>query len=130
MKWTSGVPARTAILLTLSLLALVATASAEEPQDQQQHDGADRGRDDQVYNVGTQMNVEFRQQPIADEGADDAYAKIGDEAKASAAHDLAREPARKNANEDNDEETFTGQGTPFLRFAAAHLAGAKFAPHS
>jgi len=38
-----------------------------------------------------------------------SYAKIGDEAKARAAHDLAGEPARDDANQDNDEETFTGQ---------------------
>ncbi len=63
------------------------------------------------------MNAQFGQQPIADESADNAYAKIGDETKARAAHDLARKPTRDNADENNDDETFTGQGIPFLRFA-------------
>jgi hypothetical protein len=101
----------------------------EEAQNNQEHHGSDRRRDDQVYEMGkTKVDAQLRQQPIADKGTDNAYAKIGDETKARTAHDLAREPARKNANEDNDEETFTGQGTSFLRFAASHLARAKSAP--
>jgi hypothetical protein len=50
------------------------------------------------------------QQPIADKGADDTYAKIGEETKARTAHDLAREPARHDADDNNDDKTFTGQG--------------------
>jgi hypothetical protein len=67
------------------------------------------------------VNAQFGQQPITDESADNAYAKIGDKTEARAAHDLARKPARENADEDDDDETFTGQGMPFLRFAASRI---------
>jgi hypothetical protein len=87
------------------------TASSEEAQNNQEHNRPDRRGDDQVDEMGeAKVDAQLGKQPVADKGADNTYAKIGDETKARTAHDLAREPARKNADKDNDDKTFTGQG--------------------
>src|ERR1700704_954904 len=83
-----------------------APASAEQPHDEQQHDGADRCIDDRGDDAGAEMDAKARQQPIADERADDADQEIAEEAKAGALDDLARQPAGDETDEQDDEQTF------------------------
>src|SRR5260221_11170231 len=58
-----------------------AAATMDEPDDEQQHDGADGGVDNRADNSGTKMDSERRQQPVADEGADNAEYKPPHEPK-------------------------------------------------
>src|ERR1700676_1709418 len=53
------------------------------------------------------MDAQLRQQPAADEGADNPEAGIGDQAEARAAHDLSGQPSRNQTNKQNDENAFT-----------------------
>src|ERR1700733_9273089 len=53
-----------------------ATATRDESNDQEQHDGADGGVDDQSDGSNTEMDVQSRQQPIADERPDDTDDQI------------------------------------------------------
>src|SRR3977135_2556430 len=46
-----------------------APASAEQPHDEQQHDGAHRCIDDRGDDAGAEMEAKARQQPIAQEPA-------------------------------------------------------------
>src|ERR1700682_873325 len=58
-----------------------AAASIDQPKNQQEHDGADGGGDDRGDQPPSEMNTQFRQQPSADERADDANADIRDQAE-------------------------------------------------
>src|SRR5579863_1043430 len=83
------------------------SATANEPQDDEQDHRADRRTDDGRDDAETEVNAEPRQQPVADEGADDAETQIGDQAVASAAHQMARKPAGDKTDDNNDQKTFT-----------------------
>jgi hypothetical protein len=52
------------------------------------------------------MNTELRKQPTGDEGADDPNDNIANQAKARPLYDLAGQPARNCANQQNDQQTF------------------------
>ena len=52
------------------------------------------------------MDAEARQQPIADERADDADQEIADQAKAGPLDDLTRQPTGDETDEQDDEQTF------------------------
>ena len=54
-------------------------------------------------------DAELRQQPVADEGADNADDEIADEAEAGPAHDFAGEPAGDEADQQDDQKTFVRQ---------------------
>src|SRR3970282_251559 len=56
-----------------------AATSVEEPQNDQKHDGADRGGDDCGYDAGTKADTQLGQQPTADKGADDPKSDVGEE---------------------------------------------------
>ncbi|MGA3399986.1 MAG: hypothetical protein ABSC95_12265 [Acetobacteraceae bacterium] len=62
-------------------------ATSDKPDDEKQHDGAYGGVDDRTDNSHTKMDTEPRQQPVADEGADNADYHVTDEAKAGPLHD-------------------------------------------
>jgi len=49
------------------------------------------------------MDVQLRQQPVANKGSYNSNGDIGNETKTSAAHDLTRKPARDQSNKQNDE---------------------------
>ena len=53
------------------------------------------------------MDTQARQEPIADQRADNANAQIGDEAVTGAAHQVSGKPAGDQADHENNEETFT-----------------------
>src|SRR5579871_5058582 len=78
---------------------LKAAAAPDQPDHQQQYDGADRRIDDFRNETGADVNAEARKQPTGDEGADNADNDIADDAKAGTAHDLAGQPARHQTDE-------------------------------
>jgi hypothetical protein len=57
-----------------------------------------------------EVDSQSRQEPIADESADDADAEIGDKAEARAAQNLPGEPARNDADDKDDQKMFARQG--------------------
>ena len=52
----------------------------------------------------------MRQEPIADQRADDADADVGDEPEAGALHDLTGKPAGNEPDDQDDEKTFSRHG--------------------
>lgn len=48
----------------------------------------------------------LRQQPVADEGANNADEQIADEPESAPAHDLAGRSAGNKADQQNDQQTF------------------------
>jgi hypothetical protein len=69
--------------------AAKAVATAQQPNYKQKKDGADGGVDDRGDNSGPEMDAELRQQPVANERADNADDEIGDESVSGPPHDLA-----------------------------------------
>ena len=55
------------------------------------------------------MNAQSRQQPVADEGADQADDQIADEPKSAALHDSAGQPAGNNSDDKDDEKALVGK---------------------
>jgi hypothetical protein len=78
----------------------------DEPDDEQQYDGADGGVDDRADNSVAKMDSELRQQPVADEGTDNSDYHVTNYAKTRPPDDLAGQPAGNETDQQYDEETF------------------------
>ena len=61
-----------------------------------------RGVDDRRNNTRAKADTELRQQPAADERADNADNQIANEPKAGSLYDLAGEPSRDEADQEYD----------------------------
>src|ERR1700736_1989231 len=57
-----------------------AATATDEPDDEEQQAGADRGVDDRGHDPGTNMETELRHQPVADEGADNPDYQVANDA--------------------------------------------------
>src|SRR5437016_1186682 len=88
-----------------------AASAANEPENQQKQHRADRGVDDRSDNAHANVDAELRQQPVADEGAYDSDDEVADDPIPRAAHDLAGQPSCNDADQQDDEETFTRHDT-------------------
>ena len=55
------------------------------------------------------MEAESRKQQAGDERAGDADQNIADDAEAGAAHDLSGQPARNQADEQDNKKSLVGQ---------------------
>src|SRR5580700_10134306 len=86
--------------------AAKSATTADEPDDEQQHNGADRGVDDGADNSDTKMNADLRQQPVTDEGADNPDYQVTNDPEPGTLDDLTGEPAGDEPNQQYDEETF------------------------
>src|SRR6185312_14751141 len=86
-----------------------AAAAADQPHNHEQDDGANRRIDDLGDEPGAQMNAEFWKQQARDQRACDTDEDVADDAKAGAADDLAGQPARHQADEQNDDNALVGQ---------------------
>jgi hypothetical protein len=82
------------------------TVACEEPDNDEQHNGANGGIDDQRDRPDTKMNAQSRQQPIADERSDNSDDQVSDEPKSTAPNDLTSQPPRNNADDYYDDEAF------------------------
>jgi hypothetical protein len=80
--------------------------AAQKPNYKQKQDGADGGVDDRRDNSGTEMDAYLRQQPVANECADNAYDEIADESESGTPYDLSGQPAGNKTDEQYDEKTF------------------------
>jgi hypothetical protein len=52
------------------------------------------------------MDTEPRQQPVADEGADDPDQKVANDPEPSATNDFTSQPSRNDADEQYDQQAF------------------------
>src|ERR1700758_3926715 len=55
------------------------------------------------------MNIKSRQQPVTDKCANQTHQQITDQSKTSALYHPACEPSGNNANNNDNQETLTGQ---------------------
>src|SRR5579863_2783963 len=106
---------------------LKAATGPDQPDNQQQYDGADRRIDDFRQQAGADRDAEFRKQEAREQRAGDTDDDVADDAKAGAAHDLAGQPAGDQADEQNDNQTFVRnmhENSPgFMRVVTPALAG-------
>src|ERR1700730_5921043 len=100
---------RRAMLLRQDTLPSTTPAGAASHQSyqQQQHNGSDRRVDNSANDAGAQMNTNSRQQPASDERADNSDQEITDQPEACSSNNLSGQPTRYNADQQNDQETFT-----------------------
>src|SRR5689334_10109132 len=102
--------------------------AAKKPHNDQEQNGPDGRIDDFRNKPATEVDTELGKQEAGDQGAGDANENISDDAKTGAAHDLAREPARNQADEQNDQDAFIGYAhriapfSPRLQRRAAKLS--------
>src|ERR1700736_5425090 len=96
---------------TASPSAAPSPSAADEPENQQEQHRADRGVDDRSDNTHANVDAELRQQPVADEGAYDSDDEVAEDPIPGAAHDLAGQPSGNDADQQDDEETFTRHDT-------------------
>jgi len=74
--------------------ATTASKPANQPQDEQQYNGADGGAGDDADKADTKFDAQSRQQPAAGERPDDADHNIAEQTEASAFDNHAGQPAR------------------------------------
>lgn len=55
------------------------------------------------------MNPEAMQEPLADEGANDAYRRLADETEPVAPYNLARQPSGNEPDDENDNQPLVRQ---------------------
>src|SRR5205085_11563184 len=79
------------------------TATAKEPEKEQQHHGADGVHDDRRDDATADADAEMRQQPAANKGADDTDGDVADQPEAAAGDELARQPSGNEADQQDDE---------------------------
>src|SRR4051812_11912740 len=84
------------------------SAAANEPDGQQQQDCTDGGVCDRSHEARPKVDPELGQHPAADEGANDADDEIADQSKPRALHNLAGQPAGDDADQQDNQQTFTG----------------------
>jgi hypothetical protein len=85
------------------------TASADQSKKEEQYHGANEGVDDQSDHADAEMDTELRQQPVADESADQADDKIANQAESAAARHTPGKPAGNNADDKDHQKTLIGK---------------------
>ena len=78
---------------------------AEAHEIAQQDDGPDRGVGHERYQSVTEVDMHGRQQPMAEESADQAYCQIAGKPQTAEPNDVACHPADKQPYQENDNET-------------------------
>src|ERR1700727_1313788 len=94
--------------------SVVTAATADQPEQQQKDNSPDKGVDDQSDNADPEVNTKLRQQPIADEGADQTDQQITDQSETAPFHYPARQIAGDNSNNDDHEKALIGQVHDFV----------------
>jgi hypothetical protein len=79
----------------------------DQSDDYEQQYRAGRGFNDLGDDARTEMDPKLRKYPARNEGSCYSYDEIADEAQTRALHDLAREPAGRDADDQYDEKAFT-----------------------
>src|ERR1700719_1519752 len=88
---------------SLNLTAAAPSARPDRAQDNQKDDRADRRLDDHAGEAAPDVDVEARQQPVADQRPDNADRSVTDKSETIAAQDLADQPSGEPADSQDDE---------------------------
>src|SRR5580700_6282951 len=83
-------------------VALPPASSVDEPESDQEENCTNGGSYDGGHDTRAKMDSQSGQEPIADEGADDADAKVRHEPKAGAPYNLAGKPACDQSDQQNN----------------------------
>src|SRR5258706_14976664 len=75
----------------------------DEADDHQKYDRTDHGINDRADEAGERQESQLREQPDADESADDADDDVPDQSETKTAHDLPGQPACDRADDDHDD---------------------------
>jgi hypothetical protein len=89
--------------------APAAPPAANQSQDQQKNHGPNKGVQYLRNYSQPKMNTKPRQQPIADERADQTDQQITDQPKSATLHHPAGQPSRNNSNDDDNQKTLIRQ---------------------
>src|SRR6516164_2272130 len=73
--------------------------AADEPKQQEKHDGPYEGVEDESNDAGAKMDAEPWQQPVAYKCADQADNQISDQTETAALHDSTGEPSCDNPHD-------------------------------
>ena len=84
---------------SLKLAAAAPSARPDRAQNNQKDDRADRRFDDHAGEAAPEVEVEARQQPVADQRSDDSDRSVADKSETIAAKDLADQPSGERADE-------------------------------
>jgi hypothetical protein len=93
----------------------------DQSDDEKKQHRANRGTNDRRDNARTEMDSELRKYPARNKGPHDSYDEISKKAETGALDDLARKPARDEADNQYDEKTFAG----YVHFCFLHDRTAK-----
>src|SRR5271154_2184687 len=74
------------------------SARPDRAQNNQNNDCADRRFDDHARETAPEVEVEARQEPVADQGPDDADRSVADKSETIAAQDFADQPSSDRAD--------------------------------
>jgi hypothetical protein len=77
--------------------------TSQKPNHKQKSDGADGGVDDRGDNSGTEMDTNSRQQPVANECADNTDYEIANESESGSSYDLSSQPAGNKTDHNYDQ---------------------------
>jgi hypothetical protein len=81
--------------------------SSHEPQEQQQDNRSDGGVDDVRRRANAEMNAQSRQNPVANEGAENSDNNVTNESEAAASHELPCQPSGDKSNQQDHKQTLT-----------------------
>jgi hypothetical protein len=84
-------------------------STPNEPKDKQQNDCAYQRAHDQFDDSTAKVNAQLRQQPIADERANETHHQIANEAKPTSAHDPAGEVPGDYTDDDDNKQALIRQ---------------------
>jgi hypothetical protein len=90
---------------TNAITAAPAAIASDKPDDEEKDYRSERGANDLRDHADPEMEAKAREQPVTDESADDTDDQVAYEAEAAAAHDLTREPAGHDADDDDRDQT-------------------------
>jgi hypothetical protein len=83
----------------------VTPTAANQSKDEQKYDRSYKSVYYQGNEPHTKVNTKLRQQPIADERADEADHQIADKPKPTTLHDSTRQPPSNNTDNYNHQQT-------------------------
>jgi hypothetical protein len=94
---------------TASPTAAPASATSDKPDDEEEQRSTDGSVDNCGDNPCTKMNIQLRQQPVADEGANNSDYQVTNEAKSSPVDQFTRQPTGNDTNKYYYNEAFVGE---------------------
>src|SRR5437588_286820 len=102
--------------------------AAQNSDGEQEQQGADSRVDDRCYELRSEVDVKFRQDPAADEGSANSYDNIPENSESYPFHKMAHEPSRNETHCNYDNQVFAHHLHYFvptlcitLHEAAAHI---------